>query len=278
MISLGRRDLFKDVEFDPVRHAEMMKRPSARINYVIYFTPRSGSSWLTDVLVQTKRMSLANEAFNPSFIPKIAQSVNASNLDQYVNALKRRHNNHGVYGFQITWHQLNAVFPNHDDFIDCFGTEPAVWLIRRDIVAQAVSLAKMVTTKVTHSPHVTKQDRAAADLAFAYDQSLIKHWLAHILAAERGSEVLFAQRDINPLRISYEDMMSVEAEQVAKIIMHHVGATPLPDVEFQTAHEKLATTQNQDYAARFRTDCAAYLDDVEQERAEWLGKIVSLSS
>lgn len=274
MIWAGTDHFFKDVDFDPQLFEDTIKRPIARINYVIYFTPRSGSSWLTDVLVQTKRMSLANEAFNPNFIPNIAQAVNASNIDQYVNALKRKHNNHGVYGFEITWHQLNAVFPKHDEFIDYFGTSPAIWLIRRDIVAQAVSLAKMVTTKVAHAPHTSEKDRIEADGAFAYDEALIKRWLLHILAAERGSEELFSRHQILPLRISYEDIMAIGAESVARILMNHVGATPQPDIEFNTRHEKLATGQNTEYADRFRKDCAGFLRDVEQERAVWLSKLV----
>lgn len=278
MISTGNDHLFKNVDFDPQQFEDTMKKPPARTNYVIYFTPRSGSSWLTDVLVQTKRMSLANEAFNPNFIPNIARSVNASNLDQYVNAIKRKHNNHGIYGFEITWHQLNAVFPKHAEFIEYFGTSPAFWLIRRDIVAQAVSLAKMVTTKVAHAPHTTKKDRAEAELAFAYDSALIKRWLLHILVAEKGTEVLFDDHSINPLRICYEDMMSTGAEEVAWIMMEHVGATRLADATFATQHEKLATAQNQEYADRFKIEHRQFLREVEQEREVWLNKLVKISS
>jgi trehalose 2-sulfotransferase len=273
MINLGSNRFFNEVRFDPALYDEVMARPAARINYVIYFTPRSGSSWLTDVLVQTRRMSLANEAFNPSFIPAIAQAVNASDLDQYINALKRKHNNHGVYGFQVTWHQLNAVFPRHQDFIAHFGTGPAFWLIRRDIVAQAVSLAKMVATRVAHSPHASPEERTAADRAFDYDSSQIKHWMQHILAAERGTEAFFQEHGITPLRMSYEDMMAQGAEAVAVMMMDHVGATPVPGTIIQSKHEKLATARNADYAARFRADCAAFMSGVEQERAAWVDKL-----
>lgn len=278
MIWTGNAHLFKDVDFDPQKFEELMEKPPARTNYVIYFTPRSGSSWLTDLLVQTKRMSLANEAFNPNFIPNIARAVNASNMDQYVNALKRKHNNHGIYGFEITWHQLNAVFQKNDDFIDYFGTSPAIWLIRRDIVSQAVSLAKMVTTKVAHAPHTTAQDRVEADLAFAYDEALIKRWLLHILAAERGSEQLFSDFAMSPLRICYEDMMSTGAENVVQALMQYVGAKPRPDAVIKSAHEKLATAQNADYSNRFRQDCAKFLQEIDQERQGWLDKLTALSA
>lgn len=278
MISTGKDHLFKNVDFDPQLYEEAMKKPAARTNYVIYFTPRSGSSWLTDILVQTKRMSRANEAFNPNFIPRIVRAVNASNLDQYVNVIKRRHNNHGIYGFEITWHQLNAIFPKHDQFIEYFGTSPAFWLVRRDIVAQAVSLAKMVTTKVAHAPHSTENDRKVAELVFSYDSALIKQWLLHILAAERGTEILFAKHCVNPLRICYEDMMSTGAEEIARIMMEHVGAKRLPEMTFNTRHEKLGTTQNQEYADRFREQARNFLCEVEEERAVWLNKLVNLSS
>lgn len=275
MNETGQDALFKGVGFDPRLYAETMKKPAPHTTYVIYFTPRSGSSWLTDVLVQTNRMSLANEVFNPQFMPRIAHAVNAANLDQYINTLQRNHSSNGVYGFEITWHQLNTIFPAHADFIARFGTGPAFWLIRRDIVAQAVSLAKMVTTRIAHT--FTAADTGADDL-FPYDHAAIKYWLLHILAAERGTEDLFTRYGITPLRLCYESMMAVGAAGIARIMQTHVGVTPVPGTSYDIRRAILATAQNAAYAERFRRDSARFLRQVEAERAVWLGQLRDLQS
>ena len=69
-----KSEFFSDIVFDQERHERIKKRAPAQTNYVIYFTPRSGSSWLTDVLQQTGQLGAAPEAFNPNFVPAIARS------------------------------------------------------------------------------------------------------------------------------------------------------------------------------------------------------------
>lgn len=271
--------LFRQVEFDQATYDRVMQKPAAQTRYVIYFTPRSGSSWLTDVLAQTKRMSRANEAFNPNFIPNIARVCNASTLDQYVNVLTRRHNNRGVYGFEITMHQLKAVFPSEERFLAYFGTGPCFWLIRRDIVSQAVSLAKMVTTKVAHTAQGTAEDWRRADESFSYSPSLIRRWLKHILVAERETEAMFAAHGMTPLRMCYEEMMPLGPERVAQLMMRHVGVeAALPEGTFETKHNKLGTARNEEYADRFRRDEADFLKEVEAERVPWLARFDDLAA
>lgn len=267
------KKLFKNPDFDPELYQRVLTRPKAKTKYVIYFTPRSGSSWLTDILSQTGRMGRANEAFNPNFIPNITKAINASNINQYCSVLIRRLNTKGVFGFEITMHQLNAVFHDHEQFIKWFGAGPCFWLIREDIVAQAVSLAKMVTTQVGHTANATDEQRAAADQAFGYDPALIKKWLLHILVAERQNEALFAEYDLTPLRLSYEQITKLGAARVIDLFARHVGVTDLPEMETESTHTKLGTSRNQEYALRFREEEADFVRQVEDERAVWLEKL-----
>ena len=72
--------------------------------------------------------------------------------------------------------------------------------------------------------------------------------------------------------------MTTGPEQVARIMMAHVGAAWVPETTITSHHEKLATDQNKEYADRFRSDCAKFLSDVDQERSIWLNKVVKLTS
>lgn len=263
-------NLFSKVDFDRELYERVVSKPAAETRYVIYFTPRSGSSWLTDILSRTKRLSLANEAFNPNFIPKIADTCNASNLDQYINVLLRRHNHRGVYGFEITMHQFEAVFPNSAYFMEHFGKGPCFWLIRQDIVGQAVSLAKMVNTQVAHTAQADTEQRQAADQAFEYNRKDIKKWLKHIIAAERKNEALFDAYSLSPLRMSYEQITSLGAARMIDIVAHHVGAKDMPDVPLESTHTKLGTSRNDEFALRFREDETTFMRDIDDERAPWI--------
>ena len=270
---------FKKVDFDPELYERVMRKPPAHTRYVIYFTPRSGSSWLTDILARTRRLSLANEAFNPNFIPNIAQVCNASTLEQYINVLLRRHAQKGIYGFEITMHQFEAVFRDPQVFMEHFGRGPCFWLIREDIVAQAVSLYKMVTTKVTHAPQIDAERRAAAEATFRYDASAIKRWLNHILTAERKNEVLFREFGLSPLRMSYEQLTALGAQRTVDLVTRHLGLKKnLPRVNLESGHVKVGTSMNRDFAERFRREERDFLAKVAAERAPWLDRLDDLET
>jgi LPS sulfotransferase NodH len=268
--------IFGSVEHDPAVFATIMQRPVPSKSYVIYFTPRSGSSWLTDILQQTKRMGHANELFNPDFMPGIAGSLHARDIHHYIDAAQRKLHTRGTFGFEITFHQLKAIFPDERVFIDHFAMAPCFWLVREDVVEQAVSLAKMVVTKVAHSPSAGEEQRRASDAEFDYDATKIKLWLKHILAAEQGNEDFFKHHGMTPLRISYELMMRLGPEKTVRLMADHVGAEALQQTQFAPKHEKIGTSRNRDYAARFRQDEADFVAQVDAQRAETLARLDEL--
>ncbi len=277
-MSFSLEELFSGIEPDVSVVERMMRLPEPKISYVIYFTPRSGSSWLTDILATTQRLGRANELFNPHFIPNIAKACNAASLTDYINLTKRRLQTQGAFSFEITYHQLRTVFPDPGTFEENYGDLPSFWLIRENIVEQAVSLAKMVATQVAHTASASDESRVAAEQRFKYDPEQIKRWLIHILAAERANEDYFNRFEISPFRMSYEQTTRLGAEAVVKLIANRVGVYDLPDIALESQHGKLGTQLNSNYAQRFVEDERLFLATVEEERAEWLEKLTDLST
>ena len=81
--------------FDPAHDAvafdaAMAALPAPDLRYIVHFTARSGSSWLTDIARQTGALGSPGEFFNPRFVPGIARSLGAPDMDRYVAALTRR--------------------------------------------------------------------------------------------------------------------------------------------------------------------------------------------
>ena len=265
---------------DQERREKFAALPLPTHRLVIYFTPRSGSSWLTDVIAQTRRLGAGNEIFNPNFVQNIANGIQSLGQDDYIKQVQRRfRSGNGRFSLEITSHQLDRLFPDPTPFMDAFNTPDcrAVWLIRQDIVAQAVSLAKMVTTQISHTPQATEQERERADRTFSYDHDLIKRWLLHMRRAERRSEELFTLYNIEPFRISYEKMMAAGAaamrDKIAALL--DVSDTKWPPIT--PKHQKLGTSQNDDFADRFRAEDPVFFADLDSDRAEMLARLSSIS-
>lgn len=263
----------KASELDRAKFAHEMKRQPATTQYVMYFTPRSGSSWLTDIADRTRKLSIPGECFNPNFMPNMTRAMNASNMNEYIDILVRRRNTQGVFGFQITYHQLNAVFPSPEDFLGRFPSEKCFWLIREDIILQAISLHKMQMTQLSHAPQINDKDLETKDKSFRYNARQIKRWLEHIRNAEVSTEKLFADHGLTPYRMSYEQNTSLRPARVVNAMGHFLGLEHMTGLKLDTGHRKIGTSTNDIYADRFRSEMAEYMKKMDDARAPMLAKI-----
>jgi len=263
---------FHNPDFDPDRFAEDMRKKAAARSYGILFTPRSGSSWLTDVLDSSNMLGRPKEWFNPNFVPDITRALNARSLDDYLAMLRRKQKRGGYFAFEATIFHIRAIFGSERVFLAHFppADVPFFYLIREDIVAQAVSLAKAVGTGVFHSVQQGAEEVERRETNFAYDADQIAHWLDHIHRQERECEALFRAEGLAPHRMSYEQIMADGATATARRFLvalkrrHRAEALePLPE----SAHTKIGTGRNADYAARFRRERAAHVAAVEADRS-----------
>lgn len=268
-----RPDLFDPDARDRMAYRRDMRRPAADTRYVIHFTPRSGSSWLADILTATGRLSQPGECFNPSFVPAIAQKMNAANMRQYVEMLLRWRNTHGVFGCQLTFYHMKVSFGGPAKFMRFFQEDPCLWLIREDIVLQAVSLAKKQQTRIGHTAHAGTEALEKAEAGFTYDAEQIGRFVRHVFEAEQGTEAVFARYGQTPLRLSYERMTAMGAEAAVNVVAHHVGAPPVRGAALETGHGKLGTDRNAEYADRFRTEHAEMMAGIDAARADRLAAV-----
>ena len=259
---------------DPVAFARDMQLPKAQTQYVVFFTPRSGSTWLTDLAIQTGRLGYPVESFDPFTLEEMALDLNAGSLRDYCEVLPRKRVTNGVAGFEITHHQLRVVFRSDDQFRAFFPDPRVFWLIRKDILAQAVSLHKMTSVKVAHATLLTPQEIAAREAKFSYDADRIAHWINHIHVAEQRTEALFAAAGWHPMRLSYEQNVDMGANAVLNSMARFLS---LGDVQTGdapvTGHQKLANGKNAEFAARFAAERPDYVEEVAAQRATSLEKL-----
>lgn len=266
--------LFDPAQQDIARYERAIARRSpAAIRYVIWFTARSGSSWLTDIADKTGRLSRPGECFNPDFIPQMARKMNAGTMDQFIEMLLRRRNAEGVFGCEITWHQLMRSFGSPEPFMRHFRADPCFWLIREDIVLQAVSLARKQQTKIGHSIQADGHALEATEESFVYDVRQIRRFLGHLTRAEEETEAVFARYGLTPLRLSYERITAMGAETMVNVIAHHIGVPPIPVQPIETGHRKIGTDRNAEFAARFRAEHVRLMAKTDTARAARLAAV-----
>ncbi len=270
--------LLAKIEVDEARlRSELaaVKAPSAR--YMIYMTPRTGSSWLRDLLRSTDLLGWPEEWFNTTMLNAFAKSINANSVHAYTQLhLGRGQSPNGVYGATITWHDLNALWPDAidqetSDYFTHFPVDQtrAFMLFRRDIVAQAISLNRMMTTGVFDTVNSTTETRRRSEGAFFYDERAIRRCLHQILEHEKSLLRFFDHHGITPHRLVYEELTQSPVEEVIRYFVEVV--TPQSRIEDAreagSQHQKIATSKNHAFADRFRLDNTSWLDEIEDERS-----------
>jgi LPS sulfotransferase NodH len=272
--SLGRPsfDPFPGLSPDPGQRARILERPAAERTYAVVFTPRSGSSRLTEILTRARWLGRPGEHFNPAFVRRTAQHLGARDLPEYVALLKRHHATLGTFGLKATWRHVQRLFGSADRFRALVAPNAWLWLVREDIVLQAVSISRMVQTEIAHNlPDVGNARLADADTQFRYDGQDIAGRLLAIRALERGGEAMFARLKVAPLRLSYERLLPMEPGALARRIAAHVGAEVSSQAIFEDLrHRRLGTDKNLDFARRFRAENAGLVARVERARVPML--------
>lgn len=265
------KDAFAGVTFDPERFRTDMRLTGARKSYAIFFTPRSGSSWLIEAVAATHRLGKPQEWFNPNFVPRIAQTINANNTVNYIKMLKRKQAPGGVFGFEITYYQMAATFGGEAAYLSHFpAATPSLFLVREHIVLQAVSLAKSIASSVFHAADASPEALAQADHDYAYAPGEIEHSLAHILDQELRLERFFAANRMVPLRLSYELMMAMGREALIRLIAGHLDETVEDTGTPAKHHAKLGTSRNAEFADRFARENPRFMRAVARRRERTL--------
>lgn len=242
----------------------MQRLSPADRSYLVFFTARSGSSWLTSVLAETKRLGFPEEYLNPAFVRDVCTATNARTQGSLLDMLKRRRRTpNGVFSMEVRAVDIDLF--GEEAFFAAFDPKTIVFNLWRDnIVAQGVSLYRAVSTGHYHSTD------AAPPVAPAYDAESIKLWTKHILSDENLNLTMLARRGRPARFLRYEDIMRDQATTVRQFadalrVDLPEGAAP-PDTSAEPRHEKIGDSWNREAETRFRHEEAAFVATVESQR------------
>jgi LPS sulfotransferase NodH len=218
-------EIFYNPTIDIKRLNALQAQADPASRYVIAMTPRSGSTYLCDLMSSISRFGQPNELLNQDGLAKHIKDAPGRTPDEYLrHILRNRQTDNGVSGLKTSWFQFENFTGYMDDRVYLAGFK-YIYLTRRNLAAQAVSLYKATATGVFHTDTEHSPEALAKLHDLEYDYAAIKYWYDHIVVQEKGWQSYFYENSIYPLCISYEDI----AENVFKVLQRiaaYVAANP----------------------------------------------------
>jgi LPS sulfotransferase NodH len=252
----------KDLVIDPTVSAQAIANHAAADRcFLVFFTPRSGSSWLTKIVSATKRLGNLEEYINPDFIPDVARQMHATDQTTLLAMLKRwAKTKNGVFSMEVR--AVDVQLFGETEFFDSFSPDTVIFYLWRDnIVAQGISLYRAVTTKRYHS---TDTPTAPPD----YDAEGIAEWIRHIVKIENANLMLLRRRGLHSRFLRYEDIV-IDSAATLGILADAVGVE-LEAEQFAAGREqelhKIADEWNDSAEQRFREERRDFLGDLDGQR------------
>ncbi len=244
-------------------------RPASK-NYLIFFTPRSGSSYLTGLLASTGCLGNPQEWFNPRWMGKVMHALGAPTLPDYIQALLRlRKTDNGVFGGECTISHMERL-GRESDFLSLWPQNLVpILLYRRDILLQAISLYKATETGLFHicmggsPPSAPPPEKVPV----SYDAERIRRWLLHILHQEEKLLRFLNKNRLKPHVLHYEQLVAAPPDDVARTFARWLDISLNACQPAQPVHCKVGNAENLAFRDTFARTEKAFLDRINKRRA-----------
>ena len=178
--------------------------------YLICTTPRSGSNLLSALLESSGMMGQPSEYLNHTgTIPRLAKKHNLIDtnstiiLRKYLDfVINNRSSANKVCGIKLFFNQLERFldFPEMKEILkQCHF----IFLTRKDLVAQAVSMYIATETNIWKS---IKEDKSSRDFV-EYNESKINSILENLIKQNNKWSEFFGVNKLNYLEVTYEEIL-----------------------------------------------------------------------
>jgi LPS sulfotransferase NodH len=183
-------------------------------SYFVCGTPRCGSWLLCGLLTSTGVAGRPHEWFWRDTEDANRRAWGVSGFPEYLARVREAGTTpNGVFGSKLMWGQVEDLLtrlkqadegaPHAALFAQHFPKPRFIWIHRKDRVAQAVSWAKAIQTGRWHH-----WDTASLLGAPVYNREEIDALAAEVAAGNAAWRAWFANNDIEPLGVLFEDVIA----------------------------------------------------------------------
>lgn len=248
--------------------------PKTYSAYVICGTPRSGSTLICEMLAATGVAGRPNSYFRQQDIvywadqwsvPHPDGTENAAFDQTYLDAMQREGSNGtGVFGLRIMWASLADASRRLDRagggtasietrLEQAFGPIAFIHLSRDDKAAQAVSLLRAEQSGLWHlASDGSVLEGSAAPQPVRYDEQRLTAVFKDLENDDTAWNAFFAERRIEPLRLTYETVTANPRLALADIL-RLVGQDPAIDDGIAVKTAKMGDATSREWANRLTT-------------------------
>jgi LPS sulfotransferase NodH len=261
----------------------------SRVDLIVVFTARSGSTRFCQQLEWTGLLGYPTEWFNYDETEHEVKRSFGFALDGYIAAIRRLYvTPNGVFGVKLSWPQLRFL-QEMTELSHAFAVKKRwVYLRRMNAAAQTVSHYLADASGRFHTQAGDLEDLRRAQARTLYDNDALVGFLHGLISTELAFEEYFADNDIDPLRLYYEDV-AADFAGAGSAVAEAIGARTLdsdptvvrrrrdlrakyfPRVEEALARRahpmvRQATDMNRSFELLFRDSNDALLRDLEAAR------------
>lgn len=251
----GKEDIFKVKHSSGNLDESLLEKPTSIQNYLICFTGRSGSTMLCDFLSKTNMLGQPNEFTNPRGpMPMYLRQYPATNIEEYFKILRRVFlSPNGIFG-------MKTSYPDFQPMIDaglvsrCLKPVRFIYLTRQDIILQAISYSRARQSNYWHKRKRNDKKSTEYKSALKYDEKEIQKEINALIAQQMDWEKFFTYYSINPLRITYEDMLE-DINSILNSIAGYLSVEISTDFSIADAEtDKIGDDINKTWAKKFRSN------------------------
>lgn len=193
-----------------------------KISYAILTTPRSGSTYLCDLLDSTAIAGHPSEHLRLA-TQELTRHCSFNCLKLLHNLMEYRTTSNSVFGTKLISHFLFELQRAKPDFEQIFQSiDQFILLIRKDKLAQAISLVLAQKTEVWHLHSDAKKTSYQSQLeSIKIDDNLLNDVEQKVIFIEQQEERLkkiLANYQIEPLIVIYEDLLDNAPAQINRIL------------------------------------------------------------
>lgn len=227
-------------------------RRAAERCYLILSAPRTGSTMLSDGLLQTGFAGVPLEYLHRRVLAGLGKPLAFERIAAYFNDIvSRRTSPNGVFGMKIHYHQFADLFvngegvtANGESFLGLFSH--FILIDRRDRISQAISFMIAEESRKWRSRDVT--DAHSSDIALDDDKMIaIVQEMGSLMSEARGWRRIIEARKLNAIELSYEDLTHDFDAEFRRVL----GFLGLPEVEVRPQTVKLGGARNRAAKAEF---------------------------
>jgi LPS sulfotransferase NodH len=170
---------------------------------------RTGSQWLCQRIAATNRMGRPTEYFNRPWMSRYFPGYPEHPVEQYELAMRLGTTSNGVFSIKLHPFHLDVI-RGSCDLYSGLRERYFVYLTRRDMLSQAISLVRARQTKRYHHDDETAEVES-------FDASLIEQVLKDLCLNRARWNLFFAMNGIQPFEVTYEALRQSPQKTIREI-------------------------------------------------------------